>query len=197
MWTGGPGNVISRTEIRKTSDGLRLDGGTTVVDSWIHDLVINQIGGVHSDGSQTTAGSSPIVFQHDSIMGGTNDAVFDETSGSSLTVTGCLFTADQTGGNAGVITWKNVSPGSSNTWQGDLIDANAITPNDPTGAHSDLRSLLLDPIVSLGGPQAADISYHNAQSANEVSCPSDFGQAPAPYIAFDSTTVVKLKCQAG
>ncbi|SOD72704.1 hypothetical protein SAMN05892883_2055 [Jatrophihabitans sp. GAS493] len=100
IYTGGPNNVLSKVNIHHTSDGIRLDGGTTLQDSYIHDLVINQIPGVHSDGIQMTQATAPVVLTHNSFQGGTNDAVFVQDIGSqTISATGNLFTADDTGGN--------------------------------------------------------------------------------------------------
>jgi hypothetical protein len=38
---------------------------------YIHDLVIGEISGAHSDGSQSTAGRDPIVFRHNRIQAAT------------------------------------------------------------------------------------------------------------------------------
>ncbi|SOD70298.1 uncharacterized protein DUF4082 [Jatrophihabitans sp. GAS493] len=100
IYTGGPNNMIIRTSVHHTSDGLRLDGGTTVQDSFIHDLVIDQIPGVHSDGIQMTQATAPVVLTHNTFQGGTNDAVFVQDIGTqNITATGNCFTADDTRGN--------------------------------------------------------------------------------------------------
>jgi hypothetical protein len=88
VYTGGPNNVFRQINIHNTSDGMRVDGGTSIYDSYIHDLIMNEAPapGAHSDGSQTTAGYSPILFDHDYVEGGTNDALFFEVSSSPITV---------------------------------------------------------------------------------------------------------------
>lgn len=90
--TAGPNNVIQRVDVHHTSDGLRIDGGTTLADSYVHSLVFQgDIPGVHSDGSQTTLFYSspgripPIVFRHNTIEGGNNDAIFIQ-AGASITI---------------------------------------------------------------------------------------------------------------
>ncbi|MGN6246082.1 MAG: hypothetical protein ACTHQ3_20725 [Motilibacteraceae bacterium] len=80
IYSGGSasGNRIVRADIHHTQDGIRLDGGTTVTDSWIHDLVTD--GSVHSDGVQLATGSHS-VLRHNRIEAGNNDAVFLQTTG--------------------------------------------------------------------------------------------------------------------
>ncbi|SOD70299.1 parallel beta helix pectate lyase-like protein [Jatrophihabitans sp. GAS493] len=95
VYTGGPKNVLTGMNIHHTSDGMRVDGGTTLQDSIIHDLIINQIPGVHSDGIQMTQAQYPTVINHNSITGGTYCAIFAEDNGTqTLTVTNNLLMAD-------------------------------------------------------------------------------------------------------
>ena len=80
-------NLILRVNMHHGDDGLRLDGGTTVQDSYIHDLS-DGIAGSHSDGSQSCQGSH-MSFRHNTIWGGNNDAIFlqggDCGSGANIT----------------------------------------------------------------------------------------------------------------
>lgn len=83
IYTGGPGNTVTRVHIHDTSDGMRTDGGTTVTDSYIHYLSYASFPADHSDGSQSTlssANSNPIVFKHNRIQGGNNDGIFIQAS---------------------------------------------------------------------------------------------------------------------
>lgn len=84
IYTSGPGNLIERVNIHHTIHGLRLDNGTTVQNSYIHDLpmgdpVTNLATGQtstsdHTDGSMTTGALpsdlSPIVVDHNRFEGG-------------------------------------------------------------------------------------------------------------------------------
>lgn len=90
IYSGGSasGNRILRADIHHTQDGIRLDGGTTVADSWIHDLVVD--GSVHSDGVQIATGSHA-VLRHNLIEAGTNDAVFLQTTGTDQPIRDVLL----------------------------------------------------------------------------------------------------------
>lgn len=76
IYSGGTSNTnkILRVDIHHTDDGLRMDGGTTLQDSYIHALA-SGVNGSHSDGSQSCGGSG-MSFLHNTIWGGNNDAVF-------------------------------------------------------------------------------------------------------------------------
>lgn len=80
IYTGGnnSGNKIIRVNMHHTQDGVRLDGGTTLQDSWIHQLNYN--GGAHSDGIQATQGDNDVI-RHNTIEGGNNDSIFLQTTG--------------------------------------------------------------------------------------------------------------------
>ncbi|MCW2540868.1 MAG: hypothetical protein JWN95_2593 [Frankiales bacterium] len=68
-------NVLKRLNIHNTSDGLRLDGGTVLEDSWVHDLSMGDIPLAHSDGIQTTGGAN-VLISHNRIETGNNCNVF-------------------------------------------------------------------------------------------------------------------------
>src|SRR5262249_10893160 len=55
-------------------DGFRLDGGTTVRDTYVHDLS-DGLNGSHSDGSQSCGGTY-MQFIHNTIVGYNNDPIF-------------------------------------------------------------------------------------------------------------------------
>jgi hypothetical protein len=106
VWSGGSssGNVFQRVNIHNTSDGMRIDGGTTIVDSYIHNLVMGDSAapGAHSDGIQSTGGSN-VVVKHNSFQSGNNCNVFVQwLSGNeqikNYTVTGNKFTAGNRNG---------------------------------------------------------------------------------------------------
>lgn len=73
----GSGNVLQRLNIHNTSDGLRIDGGTTLEDSWVHDLIMGDPvdPGAHSDGVQSTGGAN-VVITHNRFETGNNCNVF-------------------------------------------------------------------------------------------------------------------------
>lgn len=83
VWAGGDSGSATSTRLDKlnvhnTSDGLRIDGYTTVSNSYIHELNYNN--GIHADGDQTTSGPH-IVFEHNTFVGGTNCTIFLQPTG--------------------------------------------------------------------------------------------------------------------
>lgn len=87
-WSGGPNDIFTRVHIHDTSDGMRIDGGTTTTDSYIHTLSYPSFPGAHSDGSQTTADAlptTPLIFTHNTVQGGNNDGLFFQ-SGTTVTI---------------------------------------------------------------------------------------------------------------
>ncbi|MGN6331339.1 MAG: hypothetical protein ACTHOD_06750 [Motilibacteraceae bacterium] len=90
IYSGGSasGNRILRADIHHTQDGIRLDGGTTVADSWIHDLVTDSP--AHSDGVQLATGAHS-VLRHNRIEAGNNDAVFLQTRGADGPISDVLL----------------------------------------------------------------------------------------------------------
>ena len=141
-------NLILRVNMHHGDDGLRLDGGTTVQDSYIHDLS-DGIAGSHSDGSQSCQGSH-MSFRHNTIWGGNNDAIFlqggDCGSGANITdivVDHNLLIAFYTPGNQssfgiGVYRASNVTITNNQLshtgWQVDAIGAPG--PTDQITAYS-------------------------------------------------------------
>jgi hypothetical protein len=87
LWSGGSeaGNVIERVNIHHLIGDLRIDGGTTVADSYIHDLVMGDpvvdlaTGAVstdnHSGGLMTTRGSNTVI-RHNRFEGGNTANLF-------------------------------------------------------------------------------------------------------------------------
>jgi hypothetical protein len=98
---------------------------------------------------------------------------------------------------AGQITWNNAAAGIPHTWRGYLIRADAITPNDPTGAASDLHRLLVNPTVSLSETTpAANLNYITANSPFEVYCKyavASLGNG-RPLLAIDPSAVLNYGC---
>lgn len=106
VWSGGSGsnNIINGVDIHNTSDGLRIDGGTTLMDSYVHNLVMGDsvAAGAHSDGVQSTGGSN-VTISNNRFESGTNCNVFMQwLSGNpaitNYTVTGNTFTAGNRNG---------------------------------------------------------------------------------------------------
>src|SRR6266536_3252978 len=64
---------VVRANVHHTTDGLRVDGNLSVIDSYIHDP--DQHDGAHGDGAQST-GYSNMVFRNNFIIGGTNAAIY-------------------------------------------------------------------------------------------------------------------------
>jgi hypothetical protein len=152
IYTGGSnsGNIFTRINIHHTADGMRTDGGTTLVDSYIHDL--NYCCGLHGDGSQTTQGLN-MVFRHNTVEGGSNDALFFKTdsgpignititqnhligtsSGADQTSFGVGFTSDVTnvtvtnnvfngiGGTGAIYAGSGGLSFNATTWNGNKLD---------------------------------------------------------------------------
>jgi hypothetical protein len=69
-------NLILRVEIHHTVHGMRIDGDTTVRDSYLHDFPMGDPGweDAHSDGIMCTAGTN-VVIDHNTLSGG-NTAPF-------------------------------------------------------------------------------------------------------------------------
>lgn len=104
IWSGGDnaGNIIDAVDIHNTSDGLRIDGGTTLENSYIHNLSMGQIPGAHSDGVQSTGGAN-VTIANNRFQSGNNCNVFMQwlsgnTAISNYTVTGNSFTPDSANG---------------------------------------------------------------------------------------------------
>jgi hypothetical protein len=76
VYSGGTTNTnkVIRVNMHHADDGMRMDGGTTLQDSYIHDLS-SGLGGSHSDGIQSCGGGA-MSFLHNTIQGGNNDAIF-------------------------------------------------------------------------------------------------------------------------
>lgn len=69
-------NTILRVEVHHTVHGMRIDGDTTVRDSYLHDFPMGDPGweSAHSDGIMCTAGTN-VVIDHNTLSGG-NTAPF-------------------------------------------------------------------------------------------------------------------------
>jgi len=91
------GNLLQRLNVHNTSDGLRLDGGTRLADSWVHDLIMGDPAdpGAHSDGVQSTGGGN-VVIEGNRFETGNNCNVFvqwlaGQPPVTEYTVTGNYF----------------------------------------------------------------------------------------------------------
>jgi hypothetical protein len=94
----------------------------------------------------------------------------------------------------GRIQWQNAPPGAPQTWHGYILQANAITPNDPTGAASAIHRLLLDPMVTLGA-SLAKVNYLPASSPFEVLCQYPMGGGGGrPLLAIVPSWVLNYGC---
>ncbi|MBV9821446.1 MAG: hypothetical protein JO144_04320, partial [Actinobacteria bacterium] len=95
------------------------------------------------------------------------------------------------------VNWHNASPGVPYTWHGYILEPNAITPNDPTGAASDLPRLLLDPLVFLSAGSFPTINYDKASSPSEVLCQYPMGGGSGrPLLAIDPSTALNYGCSS-
>jgi hypothetical protein len=79
--------VVRFVNIHGCENGFDLDGFTTITDSWLHDLLQNP--DAHTDGIQTTHGSSNIVVQHNVIdsRGDTTSAIITDPDNGTTNVT--------------------------------------------------------------------------------------------------------------
>jgi hypothetical protein len=87
IYTGGSdaGNLITRTNVHHQIHGLRIDGGTTLTDSYIHELVMGdpvvnlQTGKTtsddHTDAVMMTRGAN-VAIRHNRIEGGNTACIF-------------------------------------------------------------------------------------------------------------------------
>jgi hypothetical protein len=72
----GQGIVFRNVEARRCENGIFIDNGVAVYDSWIHQP-LTPTGDAHSDGIQLWGGASDVVLQHNNIdyRGDTNAAI--------------------------------------------------------------------------------------------------------------------------
>ncbi len=70
-------NAIARVNIHHTLHGMRVDGDTTVQDSYIHDLPMGDapFQDAHTDAIMSTAGGNNVI-RHNTLQGGNNCEVF-------------------------------------------------------------------------------------------------------------------------
>jgi hypothetical protein len=85
IWTGGDtgsarSTVITAVNVHHLMHGLRVDGSSTIQNSYIHDL--SYADGVHSDGSFNSAGAN-VVYNHNTFVGGNNSLIFMQPLGGS------------------------------------------------------------------------------------------------------------------
>jgi hypothetical protein len=133
--------------LHHSDDGLRLDGGTTVRDSYLHDWS-NGDGGSHSDGVQSCEGSH-MSFIHNTIWGGNNDAIYLQGGGcgsgpniTDIVIDNNLLLAFYTPGNQSgygisVLRASNVSITNNHLdhkgWQ--VVPIGTPGPNDQVSAY--------------------------------------------------------------
>jgi hypothetical protein len=98
----------------------------------------------------------------------------------------------------GRIQWQNARPGVPQVWHGYILQANAMTPNDPSGAASDIHRLLLNPLVSLSAASLANMTFVTASSPSEVLCQYPMGGGGGrPLLAIDPSWVLNYGCSPG
>lgn len=107
VWSGGSaaGNSIVRVNIHHTVHGLHIDGGTTLADSYIHDLPMGDPGFEtdHTDGVFIATGHN-VVIKHNTFSSSNNAEIFvqdyDATAEGvgDLVITGNSFTNVQRNG---------------------------------------------------------------------------------------------------
>ncbi|HTZ43825.1 MAG TPA: DUF4082 domain-containing protein [Jatrophihabitans sp.] len=106
LWSGGSnaGNVISGVDIHNTSDGMRIDGGTTITGTYVHNLIMGDPAdpSAHSDGIQSTGGANVTVSNSRFETGNNCNIFLQWLSGnpaiSNYTITGNSFTAGNRNG---------------------------------------------------------------------------------------------------
>jgi hypothetical protein len=104
FWVGGSTakNVLTRLEVHHIVHGLHIDGGTTLEDSYIHDMPAgdkagNDPGTAHTDGVFVSTGGN-MIFRHDTFANAANNCElfvqdYDGTAEGvhDLAVLGSLF----------------------------------------------------------------------------------------------------------
>lgn len=114
VYSAGPNNLIERCNIHHQVHGLRLDGGTTVQDTYIHHIPMGDPllwpDGLyhtedHTNCSMTTGGwsSGPIIFRRNHCIGGNSTNFFVQWDGSSpkvneVSISDNLFVNDHRNG---------------------------------------------------------------------------------------------------
>ncbi|WP_457187327.1 hypothetical protein [Nocardioides sp. P5_E3] len=70
-------NLVLRVDIHHTVHGMRVDGDTTVLDSYLHDFPMGDAGweDAHTNGIMCTAGSD-VLIRHNTIVTGNTAPVF-------------------------------------------------------------------------------------------------------------------------
>ena len=104
VWMGGSGGTatdhqVLRTNIHHVMQGPRMDGDSTLADSYVHDM--STASGVHSESIYFSAGSN-MVLRHNTLgPGNTSNVWFDAQGGpavSAVTITGNYLFATGLGG---------------------------------------------------------------------------------------------------
>lgn len=74
-------NTFDHLHIHNVMDGVRVDGGFTLADSYVHNLDMTN-DGAHSDGVQTLGGDNALI-QHNTIEGGNTSGILVQGGRSS------------------------------------------------------------------------------------------------------------------
>lgn len=78
---GGQGLIVAAVHIHNTVDGIWPGSNSVIADSFIHNLDITN-DGAHSDGIQSSGGTSNVVVHHNRIEGGnTSDLLVQKIDG--------------------------------------------------------------------------------------------------------------------
>jgi hypothetical protein len=82
-------NIYRGINAHNTGDGLRCDGGFTLVDSWVHNLGFG--GGLHGDGCQAT-NTGNMLFTGNRIDGGNTSVFLIQSNPSGIVINNNLLT---------------------------------------------------------------------------------------------------------
>lgn len=80
-------STLTRVDIHHTVHGMRVDGDTTVTDSFIHDMPMGDPGfsTAHTDGAMSTAGAN-ITFTHNRFESGNNAPLFVQWQSGNVAI---------------------------------------------------------------------------------------------------------------
>jgi Domain of unknown function (DUF4082) len=91
VWSGGDGpattHELSRVNVHHVKQGLRVDGATTIEDSYVHQL--SYAPGVHSEATFNSSGSN-VVFRHNTFVGGNSAVMFIQPDSATTRVSGIV-----------------------------------------------------------------------------------------------------------
>lgn len=91
-WASGQArNLVQRVNIHHTVHGMRVDGDTTVVDSYLHDFPMGEAGWetAHTDGIMCTAGAN-VTIRHNRFETGNTAPFFVQWQTGNVRISGYL-----------------------------------------------------------------------------------------------------------